>query len=125
MKFFGRKRTIAVDENYSQISELTRFWNEMRREFPDETLVGLGASMNSESMDYYIGKIGEKLVDDMDFIDLPGDDWSEFSCKLDDEKIQKMYRQIYEQGTPDYEIESMTTNTFTTRIHFAKKGEEV
>ncbi len=46
MTFFGQKRTVKVDENYSQIAELTSFWHEMRQKYPEENLLGLGANLS-------------------------------------------------------------------------------
>ncbi len=125
MKFFGQKRTINVDENYSQIIDLTNFWDEMRKKYPGEELLGLGANLSgSKTIDYYIGKIDEELVGESDSLEIPDDGWNEFSCKLDNKEIEKMYRKIYEQDSPDYEIESMTEDTFTTKVHFANNGEK-
>ena len=125
MPFFGQKRTVKVDENYSQIAELTSFWHEMRQKYPEENLLGLGANLSGvESIDYYIGKIGEALKGASDSLEIPDEGWEEFNCKLNDKEIEKMYRNVYKQGTPDYEIESMTSDTFTTKVHFEDKGEK-
>lgn len=122
MKFFGQKRVIAVDANYSQITELEKFWNEMRELFPNDFLHGLGANMNSQTIDYYIGKVDEEWRGGSESIKIPDSDWREFSCKEDDVEIEKLYRMIFQQGTPDYELESMKNGIFTTKVHFA--GEE-
>lgn len=123
MTFFGQKRVVKVYENYGQITELTKFWNEMRQKYPNESLLGLGANLKGETIDYYIGKIYEELEGESDSLEIPDEGWAEFSCELDNQEIEKMYRKIYEQGTPDYEIESMTGDTFTTKVHFENKGD--
>ncbi len=125
MRFFGQKRTIVVDANYSQIAELEKFWNEMRELFPGGFLYGLGANMNSQTIDYYIGKIDEQWQDGVDVIEIPDDGWEEFSCKEDDAEIEKLYRGIFQQGTPDYELESIKNGIFTTKVHFVNKGVDV
>lgn len=122
MIFYGRKITVKVDENYSQIAELTMFWDEMRKKYPGEALRGLGTNLSGKSIDYYIGKIDEELAGESDIIEIPDEGWSDFSCPLDEKEIEKMYRGIYEQGTPDYEIETMKNNTFYTKVHFTKRG---
>lgn len=124
MKFVGKKRVIAVDANYSQITKLEKFWNEMRDQFPDDFLYGLGANMNSKSIDYYIGKIDEQWQGGVALLDIPDNDWQEFTCKEDDAEIEKLYRGIFQRGTPDYELESTKDGIFTTRVHFTNKGDE-
>lgn len=123
MKFYGCKRVIAVDANYSQIAELEKFWNEMREKYPNDFLYGLGANMSSQTIDYYIGKIDEEWLDGSDAIEIPNGGWEEFSCKEGDVEIEKLYRSIFQHGTPDYELESIQNGTFTTKVHFANKGE--
>lgn len=127
MRFFGQKRTIAVDANYSQITELEKFWNEMRELFPNDFLYGLGANMDSKSIDYYIGKVDEEWQGGSDVIEIPDDEWEEFSCREDDTEIENLYRAIFQQGTPDYELESIKDGIFTTKVHFPdrKKGVEI
>ncbi|MCA9301353.1 hypothetical protein KDA08_00700 [Candidatus Saccharibacteria bacterium] len=124
MKFVGKKRVIAVDANYSQITKLEKFWNEMRDQFPDDFLYGLGANMNSKSIDYYIGKIDEQWQGGIEFIDIPDDGWEEFSCKEDDAEIERLYRDIFKQRTPDYELESIKNGIFTTKVHFPNMDSE-
>ena len=123
MKFFGKKRTIQVDANYGQIAELEKFWNEMRQQYPSDFLYGLGANMNGQTIDYYIGKIDEEWLGGSDAIEIPNDGWEEFSCKEVDAEIEKLYRSIFQQGTPDYELESIQNGIFITKVHFANKGE--
>jgi predicted transcriptional regulator YdeE len=124
MKFYGEKRTIKVDSEYSQIAELEKFWEEMRNRYPDADLFGLGADTSSEKIDYYIGKIDEELFIGCDEVKIPDNNWEEFSCKEDDAEIEKLYRGIFQRGTPDYELESIKDDIFTTRVHFTNKGDE-
>ncbi len=119
MKFTGQKRMILVDEKYSQIAELEKFWNEMRGLLPNDFLYGLGANMDSGPIDYYIGKIDDYWDGGSEAIEIPDDGWVEFSCNQTDEDIEKMYRGIFKKGQPDYEIESMKDGIFTTKVHFA------
>lgn len=122
MTFFGRKRIILVDEKYGQIQKISEFWDEMRASYPDEKLLGLGVHWDHKEFDYYIGKIDESLTEGLKAVDLPDENWIEFSCKIDDGEIERMYRKIYEQGKLDYEIESMENGIFTAKVHFAKNG---
>lgn len=124
MKFFGTKRSIPVDRSYSQIQELGQFWDEMRKLYPNDFLYGLGTNWTDIEFDYYIGKIDETWLGSTETIDIPDSDWHEFSCKDDDEEIEQMYRQVYEQGTPNYEIESMKDGVFTTKVHFKSNKEK-
>ncbi len=121
MKFSGQKKVITVDEHYGQIAQLEKFWEYMREEYPDGALCGLGANMSSATIDYYIGKISDEWHGGTDSIEIPDDGWITFRCELSDTEIEKMYRMIFRQGTPDYELESMKDGVFTTKIHFVKK----
>ncbi|MFO0970865.1 MAG: hypothetical protein U0520_00730 [Candidatus Saccharimonadales bacterium] len=123
MKFFGQKRVVKVDANYSQIAELEKFWNELHEMYPGELLFGLGANMNNRTIDYYIGKVDENWMGGSSVVEIPDDGWKEFSCEEDDTEIEKLYRSIFEQGTLDYELESMQNGIFVTKVHFANKGE--
>lgn len=118
MKFVGVKRTVSVDENYSQIATLGRFWNEMRELFPGEFFYGLGMNWAGNTFDYYLGKINEEWAGGTDTVELPGDHWHEFSCADTGEAIERMYRKVYERGKLDYEIESMKDGIFTAKVHF-------
>lgn len=80
--------------------------------------------MNSKSIDYYIGKIDEQWQGGVALLDIPDNDWQEFTCKEDDAEIEKLYRGIFQRGTPDYELESIKDGIFTTRVHFTNKGDE-
>ncbi len=122
MKFVGIKRTISVDENYSQITKLGQFWNEMRALFPGEFLYGLGTNWTGSTFDYYLGKINENWAGGSDTIELPDDDWHEFSCADNGKAIEQMYRKVYERGKLDYEIESMKDGRFMTKVHFLDGG---
>jgi predicted transcriptional regulator YdeE len=118
MKFVGVKRTIPVDDDYSQIAKLGQFWDEMRKRFPGEFLYGLGMNWTGDTFDYYLGKINEDWADGSDTVELPEDDWHEYSCADSGEAIEQMYRGIYDQGKLDYEIESMKDGRFMTKVHF-------
>lgn len=118
MKFKGKKKTVPIDNNYEHIKALEQFWNEMRSLFPDDFLSGLGTNWTTNKFDYYIGKIDESWRGGGEVVNLPDNGWQEFSCKEDDKDIEQMYRGIYDQGTLDYEIESMRDGIFTTRVHF-------
>ncbi len=121
MKFIGEKRTIVVNENYDQVKTLGSFWDEMRTRFPDSELLGLGANWRDETMDYYIGKIDKNWGNGADVIEIPDNDWKEYSCPGLDREIERLYRQIYTHGTLDYEIESIRDGIFTTKVHYKIK----
>ncbi len=123
MKFVGEKRTITVDENYTQVKTLGKFWDEMRARFPGEQLLGLGTDWTDDTFDYYIGKIGESWDGGTDTIEIPDDGWKEYACAEQDSEIEKLYRKIYERGTLDYEIESIKDGIFTTKVHYKMKDE--
>lgn len=123
MKFIGKKRTIAVDENYTQVKTLGEFWDEMRTRFPGEPLLGLGTHWTDNTFDYYIGKIDENWQGGREVIEIPDDGWQEFSCIEQDAEIEKLYRKIYERGPLDYEIESINDGIFMTKVHY-EVGEE-
>jgi hypothetical protein len=122
MKFVGEKRAITVDENYSQVKTLGRFWDEMRTQFPSDSLLGLGCNWTNDRFDYYIGKIDEDWQWGVEIIEIPDNDWEEYSCSEQDIEIEKLYRKIYERGALDYEIESIEDGIFTTKVHY--KDEE-
>lgn len=124
MKFFGEKRTVIVDENYTQVKTLGKFWDEMRTRFPSDSLLGLGANWTDDSFDYYIGKVDENWQGGIESIEIPDDNWETYSCSEQDAEIEKLYRKIYERGTLDYEIESIKDGIFTTKVHYEVEEEK-
>ena len=96
MKFFGEKRTIAVDENYTQVKVLGAFWDEIRERFPGESLLGLGTHWTESTFDYYIGKFDENWQGGTEIIEIPDDNWEEYHCAELDGEIEELYRKIYE-----------------------------
>lgn len=118
MEFLGKKRTIKVNANYSQIESIEKFWAEMTRSFPGTEFLGLGTNWNNGTFDYYIGKIDEQWADELEAIDLPVDNWEIYECEDDSEVIEDMYRQVYMRGSLDFEIESIKDGIFTTKVHY-------
>ncbi len=119
MKFIGINRTIPVDQNYSQIKLLGKFWSEMKALYPNDDLLGLGVHTENGTFEYYIGRVDDHWITEAEIINIPDEGWVEHSCKLDDHNIMKMYKQIYKNGKLDYEIESMKNGIFRTKIHYA------
>ena len=125
MKFYGTKRNVAVDADYKQIAALTQFWAEMRQQFPNEQLLGLGANwVDQTSFDYYIGKINQPWDGGINEISLPDDNWKEFQSSDSSDDIKNLYRTIYKQGKPLYEIEAIEDGKFTTKVYFRSRGEK-
>jgi hypothetical protein len=124
MKFIGQKRIVKVDENYIQIKTLTKFWDEMRKAYPNEAMLGLGTNWVEDRFDYYIGKVNEQWDGGSDSVIIPDEGWEEFVCELDDDEIEKMYRRIYEKGSLDYEIELIEDDKYTAKVHFKDKKEK-
>lgn len=124
MIFYGIKRVVKFDDNYGQIGAIDDFWEKLAANFPTEHFVSLGQNWGVNTFDYYIGKVNENWNEGTESVELPDTGWKVFECVRNDVAIQKMYEQIWAQGTLDYEIEERFEDTLRVRVHFAEEKEQ-
>lgn len=119
MKFYGISKRFSFVGN-KQYEDIVKYWDYFSLIYGIENIKGLGLNWDSESLEYIIGNIDEKLDFDLNKIksiysdciykevDLPDDDWKSYFGKTND--LANMYDEIYKDGSLVYEIEVFKEN---------------
>lgn len=119
MKFYGVRKVVGCDSNYSQFLAIDDFWDQMIAKYPGMAFLCLGFNWGQDSFEYCIGKLDDNWAEDLESIEIPDDGWREFECPRNDDEITEMYQQIWNDGKLDYEIEERLEDTLKVRVHYA------
>ncbi|MCQ2467455.1 MAG: hypothetical protein MJ166_08065 [Clostridia bacterium] len=118
MKFVGIRRVFST-QNEEQYITIGEFWNEMSIIYGIENLMGLGCNWTKNSIEYVMA-LKNGIIEGSNFeIELP-DEWEIVKGRT--EELDKIYDEIYKDGSLLYEIEEFDAQGNCT-IRYTRQNE--
>lgn len=107
MVFIGVSKAFSL-KNEEQYDTIGAFWDEMAAVYGLENLQGLGYGWKDGIILYAIGLKQGEIPHANATITLPDDGWECVRGRTDD--LQQIYREIYQDGPLEWEIETFDEN---------------
>lgn len=107
MIFTGISRVFST-RNDQQYGTIGVFWNQLSEIYGLENLRGLGYNWTEDTIEYVIG-LRQGVIDSANCaVALPDTGW--MTVRGETDKLEQIYREIYESGCLAYEIEHFTND---------------
>ena len=118
MVFIGVSKAFSL-KNEEQYDTIGAFWDEMSAAYGMENLQGLGYGWKDGIILYAIGFKQGEIPHANATITLPNDGWECVCGKT--ENLQQIYREIYQDGPLQWEIETFYENGDCEIRYYRKK----